>query len=146
MKILYVLVSLLAISCGSEIEQIDVPTTTNTEAHVKFCTGLSVTGTSGEPLDIGLIVGEPPIFLTAKTGECSPNLNSECPSIPFGKAPYIVIEIATGRQLFSGVALIRENRDVLFAYRRFNADVTGVSYSHLLPNWKCENVDPYLMP
>jgi hypothetical protein len=122
----------------------DANPTTGGTAQIKFCNGLSLQNNGN--LRLSLQVGDPPVVMTANSGECSTPTGTPCKTVPAGMNPVHLVD-DMNQDVASGTVTIGAGEQWMMLATISNT--TGgptVIGGALKAQYTCSTVDPFMVP
>jgi hypothetical protein len=110
-------------------------------AQIKFCNALALQNNGN--LRLSLQVGDPPVVMTADSGQCSTPTGSPCNTVPAGINSVHLVD-DTNQEFASGTVTIAAGEQwmMLATINNTTGDPTVIGGA-LKPQYTCSSVDPF---
>jgi hypothetical protein len=112
-------------------------------AQLKFCNALALQGNGN--LRLSLQVGDPPVVMTANSGECSTPTGSPCKLVPVGMVPVRLVD-DMAEEVASGTATIKAGEQWIMVATIGANNLPAVKGGTLMAQYMCSTIDPFMVP
>jgi hypothetical protein len=113
-------------------------------AQLKFCNALALQGNGN--LRLSLEVGDPPVVMTANSGECSTATGSPCKLVPVGMMVPVRLVDDMAEEVASGTVAIKAGEQWMMLATIGNNNLPTVIGGALKAQYTCSTVDPFMIP
>jgi hypothetical protein len=134
----------LALACNGSSDGKDAGADAGPSAQLKFCNALALQGNGN--LRLSLQVGDPPVVMTANSGECSTPTGSPCKLVPVGMMVPVRLVDDMAEEVLSGTAPIKAGEQWMMLATLGNDMLPTLKIGTLKPQYMCSTIDPFMAP
>jgi hypothetical protein len=118
--------------------------TTGGMAQIKFCNALALQNNGN--LRLTLQVGDPPVVMTADSGQCSTPTGSPCKTVPAGMNPVHLVDDMNAEVAGGTVNIGAGEQWMMLATISNTTGAPTVIGGALKAQYTCSTVDPFMVP